>query len=171
MDRLTISVVLSLIAAGVARAEAEPPYVVIDVKDAVVPALPKPCGRAHPFSDHLLIFSSRYCAACDRYLRELAEVKQALERRKISVLVCVVDDVSCAQATRDSYDHGSWPVCVADDTVQKAWGGVSAQPTTFFVTGQHVRRVIKGRPPIQSLLSDLDKVRDSDSVPDSGAGK
>lgn len=134
----------------------EPPYVSVKVKDTAAPALPKACGKQASSSNHLLIFSSRYCSACDTYLRQLAGLKKELAQRKVSVLVCVVDDINCAQATRDSFKHGAWPVCVANDAIQKEWGGVTVQPTTFLVANSRISRVIKGRPPIQSLLAELD---------------
>jgi thiol-disulfide isomerase/thioredoxin len=155
----TLPIVAVMLLGWAAPAQAEPSYASVKLKNVAAPALPKPCGSAHPFADHLLIFSSRYCAACDTYLRELAELKDDLRRRKVSVLVCVVDEVSCAQATRDSFAHGSWPVCVADATVQKAWGGVAAQPTTFVVADNRVHWVLKGRPPVASLLAEIDEIR------------
>jgi hypothetical protein len=145
--------------AGCASTATTAPYVSVNVRDAVAPNLPKACGDSHPFDDYLLIFSSRYCTACDTYLRKLARVEADLSRREISVLVCLVDEVTCAQATRDSYEHGSWPVCVADETVQAAWGGVDSQPTTFFVQGGQIRKIVKGRPDIPSLLLELEEVR------------
>ena len=141
-----------------ATVRGEPPYVSVKVKDVTAPALPRACGKQASSGSHILIFSSKYCPACGIYLRQLAGFKKELVQRKVSVLVCVVDDVNCAQATRDSFKHGAWPVCIANDEIKKAWGGVTVQPTIFLVANNHIGRVIKGRPPIQSLLAELDDV-------------
>ncbi|TXD36768.1 hypothetical protein FRC96_08565 [Lujinxingia vulgaris] len=149
---------LSLLATGCSGVETRSALYIIETLSVAAPEAPALCADAarHPTTQSpratLYVFTSDWCAACDRLLTRLDAQRADFAKARIAVIHLVTGQgTTCIDAARVGR-RASVPYGAASRQVEANWG-VRSTPTMWLVDCENIARLyVEGEPEEDALF-------------------